>query len=132
MKTILVDAVYTFIIETKDGNFEIFEPMREILEGFSNRKIILTGAGNEAFKKYGLDKMPYEVFTLQHNPEKTDPEYFKALINKYNLAIEDLVYFEHSQEAIDSAQSLGIKSFYYDSEEKDLTTLKSFLDENIN
>src|SRR5665647_1465930 len=103
MKTILVDAVYTFIIETKDGNFEIFEPMREMLDKFPNRKIILTGAGNEAFKKYGLDKMPYEVFTLQHNPEKTDPEYFKTLINKYNLAIEDLVYFEHSQEAIDSA-----------------------------
>lgn len=132
MKTILIDAVYTFIIETKDGNFEIFEQMYRMLEKFSNRKIILTGANNEKFKKYGLDKMPYEVFTLQHNPEKTDSEYFKILVNKYDLAIKDLLYFEHSKEAIDSAQSLGIKSFYYDPEQKDLDSLKRFLDENSN
>ena len=111
MKILLVDAVYTFIIETKDGDFEIFEPMRKILDEFPNKKIILTGAGNEAFKKYGLDKMPYEVFTLQHNPEKTDPAYFQALINKYNLAIKDLVYFEHSQEGNRQRTILGNKKF---------------------
>lgn len=106
--------------------------MHSLLESYKNRKIILTNANNEQMITFCLDKMPYEVFTLQHNPEKTDSEYFKTLINKFNLAIEDLIYFEHSQEAIDSARSLGIKSFYYDSEKKDLVSLKSFLDENIN
>ena len=65
MKTILVDAVDAFVVETENG-FEIFEPMRKILDDFPNRKIILTGANDEQFKKFGLDKMPYEVFTLKH------------------------------------------------------------------
>ncbi len=70
MKTILVDAVDTFVIEGEG----IFREMHDLLETFPNRKIILTGANDEQFKEFGLDKMPYEVFTLKHNPEKTDPE----------------------------------------------------------
>ena len=41
MKTILVDAVDGFVIETENG-FQIFKEMRDLLETFSNRKIILT------------------------------------------------------------------------------------------
>ncbi len=72
MKTILVDAVNAFVF--KEGG--IFEEMHKLLEEYPNKKIILTGANNEQFKKYGLDNMPYEVFTLEHNPEKTDTKYF--------------------------------------------------------
>ena len=70
MKTILVDAVSCFVSE--EG--EIFKEMYELLETYPNKKIILTGANDEQFKEFGLDKMSYEVFTLKHNPEKTDPE----------------------------------------------------------
>ena len=73
MKTILVDAVYCFVVELESGNFLIFEEMREMLDSFPNRKILLTGADDEQFKVFGLDQMPYEVFTLNHHPEKTDP-----------------------------------------------------------
>ena len=41
-----------------------------MLDEFPNTKIILTGANDEQFKKFGLDKMPYKVFTLKHDPEK--------------------------------------------------------------
>ena len=40
MKTILVDAVDSFVIE-KDGKFVIFQEMYELLEKYQNRKIIL-------------------------------------------------------------------------------------------
>ena len=46
MKTILVDAVDAFVVETETG-FEIFEPMRKMLDEFPNRKIILTGTNDE-------------------------------------------------------------------------------------
>jgi len=75
MKTILVDAVDGFVIEG-EGSFKIFKEMQDLLENFPNRKIILTGANDEQYKKFGLDKMPYEVFTLKHNPEKNRPEVF--------------------------------------------------------
>ena len=108
MKTILVDAVDAFVVETENG-FEIFEPMRKMLDEFPNRKIILTGANDEQFKKFGLDKMPYEVFTLKHNPEKTDPNYYEIMLKIFELNPDDVVYFEHNPEAVKSAQSVGIK-----------------------
>jgi HAD superfamily hydrolase (TIGR01509 family) len=131
MKTILVDAVDCFVIEKEDGTFHIFKEMQNLLENFPNKKIILTGANDEQFKKFGLDKMPWEVFTLKHNPEKTNPEYYKIMLQKFNLSPEDVIYFEHNSDAVKSAQSVGINTFYYDNDKKDLTALKQFLDENL-
>ena len=131
MKTILVDAVYTFIVEDEEGAFKIFEPMYEMLEGFPDKKIILTNADHYKFQKYALDKTPYEVFTLEHNPEKTNPEYFRILLKKYELKPKDVIYFEHDKEAVKSAKLVGIKTYYYDSETKNIGNLKDFLDSSI-
>lgn len=128
MKTILVDAVNTFVILEKG----IFEEMHELLETFPNKKIILTGADDEQFIKFGLDNMPYEVFTLKHNPEKTDPEYYKKMLENFDLKSEEVVYFEHNPDAVKSAESVGITSYWYDPEKKDLNSLKDFLTENLN
>src|SRR3989344_4372465 len=95
MKTILVDAVDCFVSNTG----EIYKEMHDLLEAYPNRKIILTGANDEQFKKFGLDKMPYEVFTLKHNPEKTDPKYYELMLKNFNLNSDDVVYFEHNPEA---------------------------------
>ncbi|MCL5003925.1 MAG: HAD-IA family hydrolase [Patescibacteria group bacterium] len=130
MKTILVDAVDAFVVEVGNG-FKIFEPMRKILDKFPNRKIILTGANDEQFKEFGLDKMPYEVFTLKHNPEKTDPKYYEAVLAHFGLSKGEVVYFEHNPEAVKSAEASGIKSYYYDPEKKNLKALKNFLVENL-
>lgn len=126
-KIILVDAVNTFVI-IDEG---IFEDMHRMLETYPNRKIILTGANDEQMKKFGLDKMPYEVFTLKHDPEKTDPSYYKTMLKHFDLKPEDVIYFEHSEEAVKSARSLGINSFHYDKDAKDLAALKKFIDENL-
>lgn len=129
MKTILVDAAYAFVVETENG-FEIFEPMRKMLDELPNRKIILTGANDEQFKKFGLDKMPYEVFTLKHNPEKTDPKYYEIMLKNFDLKSEDVVYFEHNPEAVKSAQSVGIKTHFWDNEKRPLRELTIFLEYN--
>lgn len=130
MKTILVDAVGAFVAES-EGVFKIFKEMYDLLETFPNKKIILTGANDEQFKKFGLDKMPYEVFTLKHNPEKNDPKYYEKMLEYFNLDKDDIVYFEHSENAVKSAQSVGIKAYLYDSEKKDLLALAEFLNKNL-
>ena len=127
MKTILVDAINTFVIKDEG----IFEAMRVLLEQYSNRKIILTNADDEQMKKYGLNGMPYEVFTLKHNPEKTDSKYFEKMLEFFNLNAGDVVYFEHNENAVKSAQSVGIKTYHYNKDKKDLRGLKKFLDDNI-
>lgn len=129
MKTILVDAVHAFVLEGEG----IYEPMHKLLEEYPNPKILLTGANDEQMKYFGMDesKMPYPVFTLKHNPEKTDPEYYKTMLEKFGIKADEVVYFEHNRDAVDSAKSIGIKTHYYDAEKKDLDALKTFLDENL-
>jgi HAD superfamily hydrolase (TIGR01509 family) len=126
-KTILVDAINAFVIKGEG----IFKEMHKLLEGYSNKKIILTGANDEQMEMFGLNKMPYPVFTLKHEPEKADPEYYKKMLAHFNLAVEDVVYFEHNPDAVKSAQSVGIATYYYDKDAKDLIKLKKFLDDNL-
>lgn len=93
MKTILVDALDTFCFEDKSINQE----MHDLLETFPNKKILVSGANDEQFEMWGLSKMPYEVFTLKHHPEKTDPKYFETLLQHFELSKNEVVYFEHNQ-----------------------------------
>ena len=127
MKTILVDAVDTFVIE-EEG---ISRPIFDLLEKYPNRKIILTNANDEQIQVFGLINLPYELFTLKHNPDKTEPEYFQKMLNHFGLSKDEVVYFEHNLDAVKSAQSVGIVSHQYDSDKKDLGSLKKFLDENL-
>ncbi|KKT74239.1 MAG: hypothetical protein UW69_C0043G0011 [Microgenomates group bacterium GW2011_GWA2_44_7] len=126
MKTILVDAVDTFVIEGQG----VYKPMFDLLEKYPNKKIILTNANDEQMVPFSLTNLPYELYTLRHNPDKVDPKYFYQMLKNFNLRSDDVVYFEHNPEAVKSAQSLGITSYRYDPEKKDLEALKLFLDEN--
>lgn len=127
MKTILVDAINTFVIKGEG----IFEKMHDLLETFNNRKIILTNADDEQIERHNLDNMPYEVFTLKHNPEKTNPKYYEIMLKYFGLSKDDVIYFEHNPEAVKSAQTVGMKTYHYDQEKKDLKALKDFLMENL-
>ncbi len=127
MKTILVDAVQTLIIEGQG----LFEEMRRLLDSYPNRKIVLTNANDEEAERFGLGHCPYEIFSLKHQPDKIDPEYYRMMLEHFGLRAEETVYFEHSQAAVKNAESLGIRSWHYDPEIKDLVGLKRFLDENL-
>jgi FMN phosphatase YigB (HAD superfamily) len=124
MKTILVDGISGLIL--KDGSLQ--KEMYELLETYPNPKLVLTGADDDQWKQFNLDISPYEVFTLKHDPEKTDPEYFHILLNKYNLSPDEVAYFEHNREATNTATSLGINTYYYDDSRQDISALKRFLD----
>lgn len=123
MKTILIDAWNTFV--TEEG---MFTEMHEMLEQYPNKKIILTNANDEQLVDFGIVDMPYEVFTMKHELDKVDPLFYETMLQKYGLQAEDVVYFEHNEEAKESAESVGIKTYHYDKDQKDLVALKAFLD----
>lgn len=127
MKTILVDGISGLIL--KDGTLQ--HEMYDLLEQYPNPKLVLTGANDEQWKLFNLDISPYEVFTLKHNPEKTDPKYFEIFLEQYNLDPDNVIYFEHSQEAADSASSIGITTYFYDHALQDIVALKKFIDDNL-
>jgi FMN phosphatase YigB (HAD superfamily) len=78
-----------------------------------------------------LTNLPYDLFTLKHNPDKTDPEYFYKMLAHFNLTTEDTVYFEHNPKAVESAKSIGIDCYQYDPNQKDIQALKTFLDSKL-
>lgn len=41
------------------------------------------------------------------------------------------MYFEHNEDAVKSARSVGIATHHYDKDKKDLVGLKKFIDENL-
>ncbi len=127
MKTILIDAVDTFVIEGEG----IYQPLYELLETYPNRKLILTNANDEQMVIFGLQNMPYELFTLKHAPDKIDPLYFRTMFEHFKLTAEEVVYIEHNPAAVESARSIGINSFHYDEKLKDVEAVKIFLDQNL-
>lgn len=129
MKTILVDAVNTTIIKDASGNFVKYKELFELLDYYPNTKLIVTNANDEQMVAFGLNDVPYQVFTMKHNPDKQDPLYFKTLLKEYNLLPSDFCYFEHNPDAVASARSLGIAAYHYDKVAKDILGLKRFLDE---
>ncbi len=124
MKTILVDGISGLIL--KDGTLQ--DEMYQMLETYPNLKLVLSGANEDQWKQFNLDVSPYEVFTLKHDPEKTDPKYFEILLSKYNLSSDQVVYFEHNLEAAKTAELVGIKTYLYDDSKQDIPSLKKFLD----
>jgi FMN phosphatase YigB (HAD superfamily) len=126
MKTILVDAWNTFV--TPQG---IDVSVYKLLESYPNKKIIVTNADDEQMITFGLVNLPYEIFTLKHNPDKVDPNYFIKFFENYNLTKEDVIYFEHNSEAVKSAQSVGINAYHFDKDIRNPDGLKSFLDSSL-
>lgn len=53
------------------------------------------------------------------------------MLTQYNLSADDVVYFEHAKGAIESAESVGIVSYFYDEQTNDLSALKQFLDREL-
>jgi len=125
MKTILIDAWNTFVNENG-----VNHEMKSILDHFNNNKIIVTNANEEEKTTFGIVNMPYPVFSLAHNPNKTDPDYFKKMLDYFNLSIENVLYFEHNEAAVKSAQSIGIKTLWLQ-KDSDLSVLKEFLASNL-
>lgn len=127
MKTILVDAINTFVIKGQGIDQEIFD----LLEPFPNRKIVVTNADEDRMAEPDFAEVPYEIFTLANDPSKTDPEYFRQLLGHLMLEAEDVVYFEHNPEAVKSAESVRITTYHFDPENRDIGALQNFLQQEI-
>ncbi len=125
MKTILVDAWNTFV--TNEG---IHKDMQQLLDSYINPKVILTNANAEEMISFGIVNMPYPVFSLAHDPNKPNPAYFQKMLDHFELSSNEVVYFEHHEDAVNSARSLYIETLWFQNGSS-LNTLKQFLDQNL-
>jgi len=120
---ILVDGMHCLY----DKNFEINKELLKILNLFDNKKILVVNDYAEKAKQI-LNGYDIEVFSLEdENIKKNNIEFFKKLIENYNINPKTLIYFDHDKENIDVANKLGIKSVLY----KDNNQIKDFIEKNI-
>src|SRR3989344_8977780 len=123
-KIILVDAVHCLVDE--EGN--VNEKLKNYLDSLENKKIILTNAQKDKHKIFFKHVKDYEIFTLENNPSKKDPEYYKRFLERFKLSSKNVVYFEHDEESVKSAESVGIKTILY---KDNLDEIKDFINKNI-
>lgn len=122
-KILLVDGMGCLY----DKSFNVDNVLLNLLNEFEVRKILVVNGFREEGKK-ALEGQGFEAFSLQEEGiKKNNPEYFKILLNKFNLTPQDCLYFDHLKESVDSASSIGIKSSFYESTER----IKDFLLENL-
>jgi FMN phosphatase YigB (HAD superfamily) len=57
--------------------------------------------------------------------------YYQQVLKNFDLSKDDVVYFEHNENAVKRARSVGIDTYYYDNEKKDLKALKAYLVKNL-
>jgi HAD superfamily hydrolase (TIGR01509 family) len=79
---------------------------------------------NFPFLEKLFDKVYY---SWQTGFVKPDPEAFKKLLTDNNLKSEECLYFDNSEENIEVANNLGIKSFLFDGVDGVKETLKQEL-----
>ena len=125
-KVILVDARNTLFVDVA-----LETKLQSLLDSYPNPKVVVTNAKPAKRTELGINLSPYPVFTLEHNPNKSSPEYFKRVCKEYDLRAKDFVYFEHNPEAVASAKSVGIATHRYDPEKRDIAAVKEFLDKNL-
>jgi hypothetical protein len=125
MKKILaIDAIGLLVDVNGKINFKI----NRLINEFDNKKIVLTNANDNEKKKF-LKNVNYKIFSLKHNPEKSNITYFKKFLLKYNLKPNQLIYIEHNIKACRSARKNKIKTFHYVG---NYIKLKKFLKLNLN
>lgn len=123
-KIILVDAVNCLVNEKGEVN----EELKNYLDTLENKKIILTNAPKEKHKIFFKNIKDYEIFTLENNPGKNDPEYYKKFLDRFKLTSKEVIYFDHDEESVKSAKSVGINAIIY---KNNLDEIKEFIDKNI-
>jgi FMN phosphatase YigB (HAD superfamily) len=80
--------------------------MFELLELYDAKKLIVTNATHEQTKEFGLVDLPYDMYSMEHKPNKTDTLYFTSLLEEFNLVVEDVLYFDHNLESVTAASSI--------------------------
>jgi hypothetical protein len=53
------------------------------------------------------------------------------MLSKYNLQASHVIYFEQNKEACDSAESVDIRTYFYDHTAEYMKALKLCLDNNL-
>ena len=122
INAILVDAINCLINKEKGLNKELAEFLKD-----TNKKIIVVTNADKDSIKHQIKGYDFEVFSMDKNPEKLNPIYFRKLLESHKLNEKEVIYFDHKKENINSAKSIGIQSELYQNNSQ----IKNFVEQNL-
>lgn len=100
-----------------DEKFNVDQGLFDLLNKLNVRKILVVNGFKEEAEKILGDKN-YEVFSFKNEIKKDNPEFFRKLLQKYNLDSKQVFYLDHSSDNVNSAITEGILSEIYSDNEQ--------------
>ena len=116
-----------------DENFKPNQELLKIINSFNSHYMLVVNKfrekGHNLVKNYDITKdTNWEAFSLEEKEiKKTNPEYFRVLLTKFNLVPEEVIYFDHDKNNVETAKKLGILSKHY----TDNQSIKKFIKDNL-
>ncbi len=73
--------------------------------------------------------MTYDVVLSTHEVgfKKSNPEYFKSSLEKYQLKPEEVIHIDNNSKAITSAKSLGIHTVFFQNQDQAIAEIENLL-----
>lgn len=65
------------------------------------------------FIKHALDEFDGGVYSYQEHVKKPSKEIFERIIDKYNLNIDECVFFDDTIKNVDASNEFGLKSYLF-------------------
>ena len=125
MKTILVDGMFCVY----DENFNVNKELLHMIDSFRARKILVVNKFREKGKKLLENSSIKHSFSLEEeNINKDNKEYFLRLLKKFDINPKEIVYFDHDENNVKTAKSVGINSVAYS---RNNLLIKQFIIDNL-
>ncbi|HLA22957.1 MAG TPA: HAD family hydrolase [Candidatus Nanoarchaeia archaeon] len=125
MKTILVDGMFCVY----DENFNVNKELLHMIDSFRARKILVVNKFREKGKKLLENSSIKHSFSLEEeNINKDNKEYFLRLLKKFDINPKEVFYFDHDENNVKTAKSVGINSVAYS---RNNLLIKQFIIDNL-
>jgi HAD superfamily hydrolase (TIGR01509 family) len=113
-KTILIDAI-NCLFQIRNDKIELNKELADFLNKLPCKKIILTNAKEDILSQMRslVKDYAFELYSLEFNLEKSNPEYYKKAIKDLNIDLKSTIYFDDSAVNIISAKSNAVLSYQY-------------------
>ncbi|MCK4387037.1 MAG: hypothetical protein KAV41_03085 [Candidatus Pacebacteria bacterium] len=112
-----------------DKNFNLDKKLLDLINSYNFKKILVINANGEKAKNLvRIHNM--DVFTFEKEITKDSKVFFDKLLEKQNLSVKNVFYFDHKQDNLEGAMQAGIKNTFLYSFGDDLDNLKKFINDN--
>ncbi|MBI2004212.1 hypothetical protein HYS72_01985 [Candidatus Pacearchaeota archaeon] len=130
-RVILVDGMNCVY----DENFKPNKELLDIINKFNQHYVLVVNKfrekGINVIKNYdsSYDTNWIEFSLEEIGVKKDNEEYFKKLLAMFNpkLNVEDIIYFDHKKENVETAKSFGITAVQYENPNQ----IKNFIENNL-